>query len=300
MERFKSVGLASTLGILGNLFLLIIKGLIGVITGSQAMIADAFNSAGDIFSSFMTYIGNKIASKPKDDDHNLGHGKAEYVYSMLISIAMILMAIFIFKDSLLSVINGEKYDFSIWLVIICIITIIVKFGLYIYTNVLYKKHRNLLIKANSVDHRNDMVITFLNLISCFLALNGVYVFDGIVGVGISLWIGYSAILIFKESYDVLMDKSISDETKKKVYEIIKEHKEVKKVIHFNSTPVGYKYQISFTIYVDGDLSTFESHDIANGLEKEIDKRIEEVYLTVIHVNPIKINKKSDEKEYLHD
>ncbi len=300
MERFKSVRLASTLGILGNLFLLIIKGLIGVITGSQAMIADAFNSAGDIFSSFMTYIGNKIASKPKDDDHNLGHGKAEYIYSMLISIAMILMAIFIFKDSLLSVINGEKYDFSIWLVIICIITIIVKFGLYIYTNVLYKKHRNLLIKANSVDHRNDMVITFLNLISCFLALNGVYIFDGIVGIGISLWIGYTAVLIFKESYDVLMDKSISDETKKKVYEIIKEHKEVKKVIHFNSTPVGYKYQISFTIYVDGDLSTFESHDIANRLEKEIDKRIEEVYLTVIHVNPIKINKKSDEKEYPHD
>ncbi len=290
MERFKSVRLASTFGILGNIFLLIIKTIVGAISGSRAMIADAFNSAGDIFSSFMTYIGNKIASKPKDDDHNLGHGKAEYIYSMLISIAMVLMAFFVFKDSLLSVISGDKYDFSIWLIVICIITLIIKFGLYIYTNTLYKKHKNLLIKANSVDHRNDMVLTFLNLLSCFLAFNGVYFFDGIVGIFISLWIGYGAVSIFKESYDVLMDKSISDETKKKVYEIINEHKEVRKVIHFNSTPVGYKYQISFTIYVDGELSTFESHNIANKLEKEIDKRIEEVYLTVIHVNPIKVNK----------
>ena len=94
-----------------------------------------------------------------------------------------------------------------------------------------------------------------------------------------------------------MDKSISEETKKKVFEIINEHKEIKKVIHFNSTPVGYKYQISFTIYVDGNLSTFESHDIANKLEKEIDKKLDEIYLTVIHVNPIEIkNDKNNEKK----
>ena len=88
-----------------------------------------------------------------------------------------------------------------------------------------------------------------------------------------------------------MAKSIDKETKEKVLEIISNHKEVKKVIHFNSAPVGYKYQISFTIYVDGNLSTFESHEIANHLEKEIDKKIPEVYLTVIHVNPIKLTQK---------
>lgn len=290
MERFKSVKLASMLGIIGNLFLLIIKGIIGFITKSQAMIADAFNSAGDIFSSLMTFIGNKIASKPSDDDHNLGHGKAEYIYSMLISIVMILMSLFVFKDSLSSIIYRKTYDFSIWLVVVCLITIFVKFCLFIYTNFLSKKHNNLLIKANSIDHRNDCVITFLNLISCVLALKGIYIFDGIVGVGIAIWIAITSFKIFKESYDVLMDKSIKEEAKQKVLNIIKKHDEVKKVIHFNSTPVGYKYQISFTIYVYGDLSTFESHEIANRLEKEIDNEIEEIYLTVIHVNPIKVKK----------
>lgn len=286
MNRFKSTKLASIFGISGNILLMIIKGIVALLTGSQAMTADAFNSAGDIFSSLMTYIGNKISSKPSDEDHNLGHGKAEYIYSMLISISMILMAMLVLKDSFISLIKGTTYDFSVWLIVVCLTTIIVKLLLFIYTNKLYKKYNNLLVKANSKDHFNDMIITSVNLISCLLSLKGIYFLDGVVGIIISLWIMYTSIKLFIESYNVLMDKSISIETKNEVYEIIDRHKEVKKVIHFNSTPVGYKYQISFTIYVDGNMSTFDSHDIANKLEKEIIKEIEEIYLVIIHVNPI--------------
>lgn len=290
MDKFKAIKRASILGMIGNVFLLVIKGSIGIITNSQGMIADAFNSAGDIVSSIMTFIGNKIASKPSDEDHNLGHGKAEYIYSMLISIAMMMMAFEVAKSSILSLINQGKFTFSIWLVVVCITTIVVKFLLFIYTHALYKKHNNLLLKANSKDHRNDCVITGINLLSCFLSLVGIYFIDGIVGLGISIWIFITAIKIFKESYDVLMDKSISNATKRRVYEIIKGHPEVDRVIHFNSTPIGYQYQISFTIYVDGNLSTFDSHDIANKLEEEITCKIPEIYLTVIHVNPIEIEK----------
>ena len=286
MNRFKSTKLASIFGILGNILLMIIKGIVAMLTGSQAMTADAFNSAGDIFSSLMTYIGNKISSKPSDEDHNLGHGKAEYIYSMLISISMILMAMFVLKDSFISLVKGKIYDFSIWLIVVCLITIIVKLFLFLYTNKVYKKYNNLLVKANSKDHFNDMIITSVNLVSCILSIYGIYFLDGVVGIIISLWIMYTSIKLFIESYNVLMDKSISVETKNEVYEIIDRHKEIKKVIHFNSTPVGYKYQISFTIYVDGNMSTFDSHDIANKLEKEIIKEIDEIYLVIIHVNPI--------------
>lgn len=290
MERFKKVKIASIAGIIGNIFLSIIKIVIGIISNSQAMIADAINSISDVFSSLMTFIGNKIASVPSDDCHNLGHGKAEYIYSMLISNVMFVMGFIVVKDSFVTLFNPEKYHFSSWLILVCLITIIVKLSLYIYTSNIYKKYNNLLIKANSKDHRNDILITSFNLISCILAKYDIYFFDSITGIGISIWILITAYKIFKESYDVLMDKSISDETKNEVYKIINEHKEIKKVIHFNSTPVGYKYQISFTIYVDGNLSTFESHDIANKLEKEIGSKIEEIYLTVIHVNPLEEDK----------
>lgn len=286
MDRFESTKKASILGIIGNIFLLIIKSIIGLITHSQAMIADSINSAADIFSSLMTYIGNRIASRPKDDDHNLGHGKAEYIFSMLISISMIVVAVKLLTNSISSIIVPNEFVFSEGLIIVCFITIFVKLLLYLYTHKLAKLHNNLLIEANAKDHINDCFITTCTLIAAIMSQKGILIVDGIVGTGISIWILITGFKIFFESYNVLMDKSINEEDKKKVLDIIALHPEIKKINHFNSTPVGYKYQISFTIFVDGNLSTFESHDIANKLEKEIDEKVEEIYLTVIHVNPI--------------
>ncbi len=286
MNKFRAVKIASILGIIGNLFLLVIKGIIGFLTNSQSMMADAINSAGDIFSSIMTFIGNRVASQAADNDHNLGHGKAEYIYSMLISIVMFLMTYKIVKDSVLAIFNSGNYIYSNFLIIVCIITILIKFCLFVYTNYLYKKYNNILIKTNSIDHRNDCLLTFLNLVACILTYYNIKYVDSIVGIFIALWIFYSSLKIFIESYDVLMDKAISDDVKDKVLELVSKYSEVCKVTHFNSTPVGYQYQISFTIFVDGNMSTFESHNIANSLEKDIDKNIDEVYLTVIHVNPM--------------
>lgn len=285
MDRYKTTKRVSLFGIVGNIFLLIIKMTIGVITRSNAMLADAYNSAGDIFSSAMTFVGNKIANKPIDDDHNLGHGKAEYVFSLLISLSMILVALVLLYNSIHSFFMHKEFTFSIWLVIVSLTTILVKAILYLITYNAYKRTNNILILANSKDHINDCVVTTFTLISTSLGYFHISIFDFIVGIGISIWILMTGINIFIESYDVLMDKAISDSTKKKVIKILKSHKEVLGFQHFNSTPVGFKYQISFTIFVDGNLSTFESHAIADHLEKEIDEKIDEVFLTVIHVNP---------------
>lgn len=285
MNRYKSGKIASILGILGNLFLLIIKCIVGIITNSQAMIADSINSASDIISSILTFVGNKIASKPRDEDHHLGHGKAEYIYSMLISILIILVAITVFKDSLVSLFDPSAFNFSIWYIIVCIITILVKLGLFLYTNKVAKVYNNLLILANSKDHRNDMIVTFFTLLSGILMYYGINFVDSIVGIGISIFILITGIKIFIDSYDVLMDKAMNEDTKREVLAIIKKYPEVKKIQHFNATPVGYLYQISFTIFVDGNLSTFESHDIANKLEEEI-SALDDIYVTIIHVNPI--------------
>lgn len=287
MDRYNSAKITGIIGIAGNIFLLIIKGIVGFISNSQSLIADAFNSAGDIFSSFMTYIGNRISSKEADDDHHLGHGKAEYIYSLLISISMFLISIEVITNVIENIIHKEYLTYSPWLIVVCVITIITKLILFLYTNHLYKKTNNILIQANSKDHRNDIFITTLTLISILTSKINPYI-DSISGILISLWIIKTSFEIFKESYDVLMDKSMDEETKKEVLEIINRHKEVKKINHFNSTPVGYKYQISFTIFVDGNLTTFESHEIANKLEREIEKKIPKIYLSVIHVNPIEI------------
>jgi cation diffusion facilitator family transporter len=208
---------------------------------------------------------------------------------------MILTSIIIIKDGALSLIQNKKYAYSNWLIIVCIITIIIKLSLYLYTRSIGKKYNNLLVKANSKDHINDCILTTGTLLSCILARQNIFIFDGIVGTLIGTWILITGIRIFKESYDILMDKAIAEETKQEVYKIIKQHKEIKRTKHFNSTPIGYMYQISVTIYVDGNLTTFESHEIADNLEKEIVKNIDEIYLAVIHVNPIKTNESSNNK-----
>lgn len=290
MDRYQSAKITGILGMIGNIFLLIIKAFAGFISNSQSLIADAFNSAGDIFSSCMTYVGNHVSSKEADDDHHLGHGKAEYIYSMLISISMFLLSFEVIKNAIMNFINRDYINYSLWLIIVCVITIIVKMSLYLYTRKLYKKTKNILILANNKDHRNDMFITSLVLISIVCSKYGLYYVDFIVGICISLWIIYTSCLLFKESYDVLMDKSMDIDTKKKVLDIISKYPEVLKINHFNSTPVGYRYQISFTIFVDGNLSTYESHDIANKIERKIEMEMPEIYLTVIHVNPMEDKK----------
>lgn len=285
MERHIIAKKVGILGIIGNIFLFIIKMTIGIISKSQAMIADSLNSAGDVFASFMTRIGNRISSVPNDDDHNYGHGKAEYVFSMLISISMIIVALKLLYDSIMAIINGNKVLFSYQLVIISCITIITKIFLYYYTKKAYQKSHNLLIKSNMLDHRNDILLTFLTLIAVLFTYFNIYFVDGIVGIIISIWIFISGCKIYLESYNVLMDQAIDKESQKMILKIISRYKEVKRIGNIYSIPIGYKYIVIVTIYVNGKMSTINSHKIADKIEKEILKDVLKVENVLVHVEP---------------
>ena len=285
MDRYSDMNKANIAGILGNVFLLIIKFIIGFLSRSQAMIADAANSAGDIFASLMSTIGSKISSAPEDESHNFGHGKAEYIFSLFIGLVMILIAVKLVYDSFVSLFNPSSVSFPYLLILVCVITIITKFSLYLYTKIIYKKTNSILMQALQKDHRNDSIVTTFTLISVILNIFGIYWFDGVVGIGISILICVSGIKIFIESYNVLMDASIDNKTKEEILEITKKYKDIQKVDHFSSTPVGYKYLISLSIYIDGNMSTYDSHAIADKLEKELNA-LEPIYLAIIHVNPI--------------
>ena len=282
-NKYKNIKIASILGMIFNIILAIMKGIVGFFTMSQAMIADFYNSFSDVFSSLMTFIGNHISSKPRDKDHNLGHGKAEYIFSFVIALVSIQLGISIFKSSLF---DNTIIKFSWLLIIVNILTIVVKMGLFIYTNRISKKYNNILMLANSLDHRNDVLVTSFNLLSSVLLYFGISYIDRIVGFGIGIWIIVQGVQILITSYNVLMDKSLDDSLKYEIINLVKSHKEVKRLNHFNATPIGYRYQISITIFVLGNLTTFESHEIANHLEEEIHEKFKDIYLTVIHVNPM--------------
>ena len=287
MNRFETTRRVGILGIVGNIFLLIIKIVVGILAKSQSMIADAANSASDIFASLMTFIGNKIASEPSDEDHNFGHGKAEYIFSLFISISMIVVSLKILYDSALSIIYKNEIIFSWWLIIVCIITIVTKLNLYLYSKNALKKFNNILLESNMKDHRNDCIVTSFTTISIILSLFGVYWVDGIVGIGISFWIFYTGIKIFIESYNVLMDKSINPKIKEKIYAIIVKFDGVKEIVGMHTIPTGYKYILVLTIGVDGNMETFKSHTIADNLQKEIEFKFDVIDRVIVHVEPLK-------------
>ncbi len=291
-DRFTVTKNVGMYGIIGNIFLLILKAIVGFTSKSQAMIADAINSAGDIFASLMTAIGNKIASVPKDEDHNFGHGKAEYMFSLFISISMIVVSIKTIIDSAKTLFTGSEISFSWWLVAVCIITIITKLSLYIYTKSMYKKCNNILLEASMEDHRNDCIITTFTLISILLSLKGINWFDSVVGICISAWICKTGGEIFIESYNILMDMSMDEETKDMVINIVNTYKDVKAINGISSAPVGYQYVVFLTIAVDGEMTTFKSHQLADKLEESI-TTLEKVYKAVVHVEPYFENKKAE-------
>ncbi len=284
-NRFSITKKAGIYGIVGNVILLIMKAVVGFATKSQAMIADSMNSAGDIFASLMTFIGNKIASEPNDEDHNFGHGKAEYLFSMFIGISMILVSAKLLYDSVVTLIIGSKLQFSWFLLLVCVLTIITKLLLFLYTKHAYKQYKNILLEANMKDHRNDCVVTTFTLISSLLTLCNIYWFDSVVGIGISIWISYTGITIFMQSYNILMDISVDEKTKDLILDLARAYSDIKSVQSLTSSPVGAKYMIFLTICVDGNISTFESHQLADSLEKNVNQ-LDMVYKTIVHVEPI--------------
>lgn len=286
MRRYEDTQRVGVFGVLGNLFLLIIKAMVGFVSHSQSMIADTMNSASDIFASLMTTIGNKIANIPEDEDHNFGHGKAEYLFSLFISLSMMIFSLKILYDSIVSIFEKNEVTFSIPLLFVCIVTILLKLILYIYAKKVYKKHRSILVESNMYDHKNDCIITTFTMLSILLSYYHVYWVDGIVGTLTSAWIFYTGTQIFIESYRVLMDASLNAVAKQHLMELVLQNQKIQKVDEIYSIPVGYRYIVVLTIYVDGKMTTERSHKIADQLEDDIVQKMVQVQKAIIHVSPL--------------
>lgn len=284
-EKGMIVKKVSILGLLANIVLLFSKIFIGVAAKSQAMIADGINSAGDIFASFMSFWGAKVSSKPKDKDHPYGHGKAEYIFSLFISIVMIIVSAMMMKSSIVSIINKSQIIFSKALLLVCFLVITVKILLYIYTKSKYKLTSSILIKASMEDHRNDVFVTCGTLIGVISGYFGLHFVDGIIGVGISFWILLVGFKLFLEAYRILMDTNITSEMEEEILQLVNSNKEIKHVDSIKGKPVGQNYVIILKISMDSSTSLKDSHNFSGKLKSDILNKFNYVDDVVIHINP---------------
>lgn len=285
INRSKQTKKVGIIGIVGNLFLFVIKIFISLLTKSQSMLADSINSATDILSSLMTFIGGKISGNSSDANHNYGYGKAEYVFSLIISLIMGYLAIKISIDGVSSLVNGNEFVFSYGLIIVCLMTICIKFFMYIYTNKIGKETENILILANAGDHKSDILVTTSVLVGVIAALFGVFWLDGVIAIIIALKILIDATRIFVESYSVLIDKSMSESDLEKINDIIKTFKNIDHVDKVTSKAAGKSFVVIIKVSVDGNMTVNESHEIAGKLKAEVMK-LKDIYDVVVHINPV--------------
>ncbi|CCZ56369.1 cation diffusion facilitator family transporter [Clostridium sp. CAG:1219] len=282
-EKVKNVKKVSAISFSFNLLLLVIKMIFGLISSSQSLIADAVNSAGDIVASLVSIIGIKVASKPGDKEHPYGHGKAEYIFAALVGISMIIASITMIKNAILSMMSNSTVNVSIFLILVCVVTILVKFSLMIYSKSQYKKTDSILIRCNMEDHRNDMFVTFGVLIGIICSKFGFYFVDGIIGILISIWIVIVAIKIIYPACLVLIDtqSNFIDEAKREVQNF----KETKSIDKFYISPVGDKYLAIIEISMDKEKSLSEVHEYIDKIEKKLYEKFKSIIDINIHVNP---------------
>ena len=194
----------SILSIIGNILLLFVKGIIGVATGSNAMISDAIHSVGDSISSILSLIGS-IASKNKSIKIDSKQENIEYWFSLIIGIVMMIISYKLIVSSFESIFFKKKYIISIWIIVICLMCIITKLILYFICKKVAADTNNLLIRALSIDHRNDIILTSLNLLSGIFAFYNIFLLDGLIGIVLSIVISSSAYKIIDGSCEELID-----------------------------------------------------------------------------------------------
>ncbi len=284
-NRFKEAQKVGIIGIIGNIFLLVIKFFIAMMCKSQGMIADTLNSALDIFASFMTFIGSKVSEKPKDDNHPYGHEKAEYIFSFVISMVMIISSATIMKGAVKSIAKSATFEINKILYIVCIITLVVKFFMWMYAKSRYEKHKNILILANLEDHRNDLLLTTATVIGIIFARFGYFFVDGIVGVLISSWICYVAIKLALESLKVLMDSNMEAPKLEELEKIVMKNKNVLHVDKIVAKPVGFRYMLVVKISMDGNMTLNEAHKQAGKIKAKLLENKEEISEVIVHINP---------------
>lgn len=257
------------ISIIANIILFIIKYWAGVISGSIALITDAWHSLSDSVSSLAIIIGTKISSKPADKTHPFGHGRAELITSIIIGVLLAIVAFNFLIESINNIKNNESAEFGTTAVIIIIISILIKEASAQYAFYTARKTGYLSLKADGWHHRSDSISSVLILIGIFI--NPYFpLIDGILGIIISIFIFHASFLIFKEAASSVIGESPDEELINKIKKISNKSAGFDlKLHHIHFHQYGRHNEISFHICLPENMTVKEAHFIAEKIEKAI-------------------------------
>jgi cation diffusion facilitator family transporter len=268
-----------------NIFLFLIKAVVGILSNSIAVISEALNSFTDILVSIGIKIAVKISRQQPDAKHQFGHNAAQPIAAFILSVFAFVVGINIVEESIKRLINPQKINTIPSVYIVLIITIITKIILNRYQVRIAKIFRSPAIRAASVDSINDVLASSIALFGVIGAYFNFDYLDSIAGIFVAMFIFKSGWEVGKENIDYLMGVSANREFDDQVREITMSIKGVKGINDLRSHYVGNKFHIEIHVEVDKDISTSVSHDIGNNVRFALEK-IDEVQKVFVHVDPI--------------
>lgn len=281
-------GIRSTvIGIFISLGLAIIKGVTGILGNSYALIADAIESTADVFTSGILLIGLRTSLKPADKEHPYGHGKAESLAALVISLGLLCAAGIIIKESIVNISTPHKNP-APYTLIVLVLVIVIKELLSRYVNKIGEETNSHGVKADAFHHRSDAITSAAAFIGISIALiggTGYQNADDYAALIASSIILINAYLIARPAIDELMDASADENM---IVEIKKLACSVDGVIEIEKTFVrktGSLFLVDIHVIVTGTLSVADGHKIAHDVKDTIIQTEPRVKDVLVHVEP---------------
>lgn len=284
-----SIGkLSGIVGIFSNLFLFVIKFVIGTIVHSVSIQADGVNNLTDAGSNIISILSFHLANKPADKDHPFGHERTETIASLFVGILILALGFETAKESISKVIHPGSIDFRIASVIILLISIIVKFWMYAYNKKLSKTYDSSLLEATALDSISDVCGTTAVLVSTLLSPVLHFNLDGYMGIVVSGIILYGAYGLLRDMINSLIGEAPDPELVHNIVDMIMAHPAILGVHDMMLHNYGpNKIFASAHVEVDSSKDIFETHDHIDNIEREVKENMN--IDLVLHMDPVKVN-----------
>lgn len=280
--------LSGIVGIFSNLFLFVIKFVIGTIVHSVSIQADGVNNLTDAGSNIISILSFHLANKPADKDHPFGHERTETIASLFVGILILVLGFETAKESISKVIHPGSIDFRIASVIILLISIIVKFWMYAYNKKLSKTYDSSLLEATALDSISDVCGTTAVLVSTLLSPVLHFNLDGYMGIVVSGIILYGAYGLLRDMINSLIGEAPDPELVHNIVDRIMAHPAILGVHDMMLHNYGpNKIFVSAHVEVDSSKDIFETHDHIDNIEREVKENMN--IDLVLHMDPVKVN-----------
>lgn len=267
-----------------NIFLFAIKFWAGVVTGSVAIIADAWHTLSDSISSVAVLVGLKISAKPADDEHPYGHGRAEIIASLVVGILLAVIGFNFLMESIVKLRSHEEVVFGKLAIIVTIISAVVKEIMAQYSIIIGKKTKSRSMIADGWHHRSDAISSVIILVGILLG-DYFWWIDGVLGICVSLLLFHTTYTILKDNISHLLGESIEDELRAEIIALATEFSEYDvEPHHFLIHHYGNHTELTFHISLPGTISLDEAHDIGTKYE-ELIKEKHDIEATV-HIDAV--------------